>query len=336
MTDRVLFQPEIARPAPLVDDRSLHRTHAKRADPLELDRGRLHVLETPLGIVTAQVLGWRVVIDEHDVEAGAAEVVLHDAHVIAEVERVGLARLARRVGDVDDESLRVGDRARDLGDEEARAHRGEEAARPERDEVGRLDRLDAAGRGRDVVVLEEDAFDRRLADGADVHLFLDDAAVGEFSAEVRVVEGHREDSPAQLEKPRRLFDSAQERAFLLGERGEEEVTEGHAVQLFGLLRVEAVRHEPREHGVALGEDDERVADVAGRGHVEGDAHLAGRPPRVGDRDESSYVRRVRAQSRHDRRRAETAADAHCTQRLVHRPNLGRYAGGHAGCSACGL
>ena len=54
-----------------------------------------------------------------------------------------------------------------------------------------LDRLDAALARADVVVLEVDAFDRRLPRRTDPDLLFHDGPVRELRAEMRVVEGHR-------------------------------------------------------------------------------------------------------------------------------------------------
>ena len=120
-----------------------------------------------------------------------------------------------RVRDVDNEALCIGDRARDLGHEQARAHRREQAARTEGDEIRRRDRLGASVGRANAVILQIDAFYRRLADRADVDLLFDDAAVGELRAEMRVVEGDRQDPTADPEQSRRLLHRAKERSLLL-------------------------------------------------------------------------------------------------------------------------
>src|SRR5205823_5653243 len=53
--DGVLFQPQVARAAPLVDDRRRHGTHALPLDVSHLVRCGLKIREPPLGVVRAQV-----------------------------------------------------------------------------------------------------------------------------------------------------------------------------------------------------------------------------------------------------------------------------------------
>src|SRR3989442_15207127 len=90
MADRVLLEPEVPRTAPFVDDRRRDRTHPELGDPSQLLGGRLEVWETALGVMRAEMIGRRIVIDQRDVEARAAEVVPHDAHVVGDAEAVGL------------------------------------------------------------------------------------------------------------------------------------------------------------------------------------------------------------------------------------------------------
>jgi len=104
-----------------------------------------------------------------------------------------------------------------------------------------------------------------------------------------VVEGDRDHPTADAEKPRRLLDGTEERSLLLRERREEEVPEGHAVQLLALVGRETVREELHERRVPFGEDGERATDVAGRRHVQSDPHLSRGAARVGDRDEPGDV-----------------------------------------------
>ena len=194
--------------------------------------------------------------------------------MVGDAEAIGLARLRGRVRHVHDETLCFGESARDLRHQKARAHRREQASGPERDEVSCGDRFHAAIGRANVVVFEVDALDRRLARGAHVDLFFDDAAVGELGAQMGVIEGHRENAPADLQEARRFLDGTKERSLLLRERGEEEVAEGHAVELLALIGLEPMREEPHQRRIALGEDRQRAPDVAGCRHVERDAHLA--------------------------------------------------------------
>src|SRR5712691_4276363 len=104
-----------------------------------------------------------------------------------------------------------------------------------------------------------------------------------------VVEGDRENAATDPEKPRRFLHRAQEGALLLRQRGEEEVAEGHAVQLLALVGLEPMREEAHQSGVALCEDRQGATDVARRRHVQGDTNLARRSPGVRYRYEAGDV-----------------------------------------------
>jgi hypothetical protein len=261
------------------------------------------------------VIRRRVIVHQRDVDTGSSQVIADDAHVVSDAEAIGLPRLGGRVRDVDDEALRVGDRARDLRHEKARADRREEASGTEGDEIGGGDRLDAPVGRADVVILEIDALDSRLAGRAHVDLFLHDTAVRELRAKMRVVEGHRQDPAPDLEKSRGLLHCTKERSLLLRQRRKKEVAEGHPVQLLALVGLEPMREEANQRGVALGEHGQRAPDVPGRGHVQCDAHFARRAARVRHRDEAGDVLGVTAEPGHDRRRSEPAADTDDLQPL---------------------
>ena len=128
-------------------------------------------------------------IDEGVVEVPGAEVANDLRNVVGEGEPVGLARLGGGVADVDGGCAvrsRLGDRLADAGDDEARDHGGEEAAGADCDEVGGAERLHDRRVRLHAVVAQVHATDGRLFRASNTDLFVANAPVHKFSAEVGV------------------------------------------------------------------------------------------------------------------------------------------------------
>src|SRR6267143_1094329 len=93
MADRVLFQPQVPRAAPLVDDRCGHCADALLLDLHELVGRGIQVGQAALGVVRAELVGRRIVIQERDIETRAAQVIGNNTHVVGDAVAIRLPRL---------------------------------------------------------------------------------------------------------------------------------------------------------------------------------------------------------------------------------------------------
>ena len=199
---------------------------------------------------------------------------------------IGLAGLGHHVAHVDAPGARAADGPGDAGHEQVGDDAGVEAPRAQDDEVGAVEGLDGLVEGLDPLVGEEDAAERGFAEPADVDLGAHDRAVDELGAQVGVGERGGQHAPLDGQHAADLAHRLLEAARDLGERGDEQVAEAHALERAVL---EAVLEEAVEEALGVAERDQAVADVAGRQDAEVGAEAARAAAVVGDGDDSGEL-----------------------------------------------
>ena len=250
-------------------------------------------------------------IQHHIIEHADAQVRNHLLDMIGQGVIIGLPRLRGRVANVDFQRLRVANRLRYLLEGEAGDHRGKEAARSNRDQIRSEYRVHRRLIGDRLRILHEDAFDRRFVQPPHIELLLDDRAIHQLGADMRVLFRDRINIRPHIQKVAYLVDRHYEAARHLRQRGDEQIAESHAVQLGVARRDDPMLHQARQQRVVIQRQSrQRVADIAGGRYLGELADDAGAAPGVSHGDDAGQFMRMALHALHDLHGAQTTADGY--------------------------
>src|SRR6267378_4023450 len=206
--------------------------------------------------------------------------------MIGESVAGGFAGLGHQIGDVHARSLRLGDGASNLRDEQVRENAGVERAGTEEDQVGLLDGFDGPGERTHATGGKLDFLDRN-ATGGNAGFAVNDAAVFERGDEMNVRKRRRKNAAANGEHFAADADGFGEIAGDVGERGEEKIAEIVADE--AAAGMEAVLKQASEKSFIFRKSHHAVADVAGRKDAVFAAQAAGAAAVIGDRDDGGEI-----------------------------------------------